>query len=75
MNVVLEVRGCSYKDFMNCKLSNFKSIEGAVGLARWFEKTESTFLSSSCAKVYKVKHATSILLAMLYHGGMLLLNH
>ncbi|GJV93257.1 putative reverse transcriptase domain-containing protein [Tanacetum coccineum] len=31
---------CRYKEFMICKPINFKGSEGAVGLIRWFERTE-----------------------------------
>ncbi|GJT55060.1 reverse transcriptase domain-containing protein [Tanacetum coccineum] len=34
---------CSYKEFMSCQPINFKGTEGAVGLIRWFERTESVF--------------------------------
>ncbi|GJX04869.1 hypothetical protein Tco_0190785 [Tanacetum coccineum] len=34
------------------------STEGAVGLIRWFERTESLFSRSNCTKDYKVKFAT-----------------
>ncbi|GKF10990.1 hypothetical protein Tco_0048916 [Tanacetum coccineum] len=34
-------RKCSYKEFMNCQPFNFKGTEGAIGLIRWFERTES----------------------------------
>ncbi|GJS01347.1 reverse transcriptase domain-containing protein [Tanacetum coccineum] len=34
-------RNCSYKEFMSCQPFNFKGTEGAVGLIRWFERTES----------------------------------
>ncbi|GJU05557.1 hypothetical protein Tco_1121987 [Tanacetum coccineum] len=34
-------RKCSYKEFMSCQPFNFKGTEGAVGLIRWFERTES----------------------------------
>ncbi|GJZ59071.1 putative reverse transcriptase domain-containing protein [Tanacetum coccineum] len=32
----------TYKDFLNCQPRNFSGTEGVVGLARWFEKIEST---------------------------------
>ncbi|GJX74731.1 reverse transcriptase domain-containing protein [Tanacetum coccineum] len=32
---------CSYKEFMNYHPFNFKGTKGAVGLIRWFERTES----------------------------------
>ncbi|GKC67406.1 putative reverse transcriptase domain-containing protein [Tanacetum coccineum] len=31
----------SYKEFMSCQPFNFKGTEGAVGLIRWYEQTES----------------------------------
>ncbi|GKC80773.1 reverse transcriptase domain-containing protein [Tanacetum coccineum] len=62
MNAVPEVRGCSYKEFMSCQPTNFKGTEGAVGLTRWFERSESVFLISKCAENDKVKYATSTLL-------------
>ncbi|GJS29335.1 hypothetical protein Tco_0489955 [Tanacetum coccineum] len=39
-------RKCSYKEFMSCQPFNFKGIEGAVGLIRWFERTKSVFSRS-----------------------------
>ncbi|GKG45572.1 hypothetical protein Tco_0498018, partial [Tanacetum coccineum] len=42
-NVAPEVRGCSYKTFLNCRSLNFSGTEGAVGLSRWFKKLESVF--------------------------------
>ncbi|KAK9064954.1 hypothetical protein SSX86_016337 [Deinandra increscens subsp. villosa] len=54
-------RECSYKDFMNCKPSNFKGSEGAVGLVRWFEKMESVFRISNCPEQYMVKYSTCAL--------------
>ncbi|GJY45984.1 reverse transcriptase domain-containing protein [Tanacetum coccineum] len=50
-------RGCTYKEFMNCQPHNFKGTEGAVGLARWFEKMESVFHISNCAIECHVKQA------------------
>ncbi|GJV04038.1 putative reverse transcriptase domain-containing protein [Tanacetum coccineum] len=54
-------RKCSYKEFMSCQPFNFKGTEGAVGLIRWFERTESVFLYSNCTEDCKVKFATSTL--------------
>ncbi|GJY98609.1 hypothetical protein Tco_0516039 [Tanacetum coccineum] len=39
-------RQCSYKEFMSCQPFNFKGSEGAGGLIRWFEQTESVFSHS-----------------------------
>ncbi|GJS25444.1 putative reverse transcriptase domain-containing protein [Tanacetum coccineum] len=33
----LAARECTYKEFLNCQLFNFKGIEGAIRLARWNE--------------------------------------
>ncbi|GKA82827.1 putative reverse transcriptase domain-containing protein, partial [Tanacetum coccineum] len=52
---------CSYKEFMSCQPFNFKGSEGAIGLIRWFERTESVFSHSNCTKDYKVKFVTGTL--------------
>ncbi|GJW44010.1 reverse transcriptase domain-containing protein [Tanacetum coccineum] len=54
-------RKCSYKESMNCQPFNLKGMEGAVGLIRWFERTESVFLRSNCTEDCKVKFATGTL--------------
>nr|GFA52742.1 hypothetical protein [Tanacetum cinerariifolium] len=54
-------RECSFAGFMKCGPTQFHRTEGAVGLVRWFEKMENTFKISECAKVRKVKFATSTL--------------
>ncbi|GJY17141.1 reverse transcriptase domain-containing protein [Tanacetum coccineum] len=54
-------RKCSYKEFMSCQPFNFKGTEGAVGLIRWFEQTESVFLCSNYTEDCKVKFATGTL--------------
>ncbi|GJZ69247.1 reverse transcriptase domain-containing protein [Tanacetum coccineum] len=54
-------RKCSYKEFMSCQPINFKGTEGAVGLIRWFERTESMFSCSNCTEDCKVKFATGTL--------------
>ncbi|GJV18489.1 hypothetical protein Tco_1367509 [Tanacetum coccineum] len=56
-----KTRKCSYKEFMSCQPFNFKGTEGAVGLIRWFERTESVFARSNCTKDCKVKFATGTL--------------
>ncbi|GJV42284.1 reverse transcriptase domain-containing protein [Tanacetum coccineum] len=55
------VRKCSYKEFMSCQPINFKGSEGAVGLIRWFERTESVFSHSNYTEDCKVKFATGTL--------------
>ncbi|GJX19630.1 hypothetical protein Tco_0222307 [Tanacetum coccineum] len=47
-------RKCSYKEFMSCQPFNFKGTKGTVSLIRWFERTESVFLSSNCTENYKL---------------------
>ncbi|GJY84418.1 reverse transcriptase domain-containing protein [Tanacetum coccineum] len=54
-------RKCSYKEFMSYQPFNFKGTEGTVGLIRWFERTESVFLYSSCTEDCKVKFSTGTL--------------
>ncbi|GJY51391.1 hypothetical protein Tco_0442238, partial [Tanacetum coccineum] len=51
----------NYKGFMNCQPSYFNGTEGAVGLIRWFERTESVFSRSYCAEENKVTFATGTL--------------
>ncbi|GJZ80437.1 reverse transcriptase domain-containing protein [Tanacetum coccineum] len=45
----------------SCQPFNFKGSEGAVGLIRWFERTESVFSRSNCTEDCKVKFATGTL--------------
>ncbi|GJZ68110.1 reverse transcriptase domain-containing protein [Tanacetum coccineum] len=54
-------RKCSYKEFMSCQPFNFKGMKGAVGLIRWFERTESVFFRINCTDDSKVKFATGTL--------------
>nr|GEW41017.1 reverse transcriptase domain-containing protein [Tanacetum cinerariifolium] len=51
----------SYKEFMSCQPFNFKGSEGAIGLIRWFERTESLFSRSNCTEDCKVKFTTGTL--------------
>ncbi|GKA92037.1 reverse transcriptase domain-containing protein [Tanacetum coccineum] len=57
----LVARKCSYKEFMSCQPINFKGTKGAVGLIRWFERTESVFSRSNYTEDCKVKFATGTL--------------
>nr|GEX25401.1 putative reverse transcriptase domain, ribonuclease H-like domain, aspartic peptidase domain protein [Tanacetum cinerariifolium] len=43
-------RKYSYKEFMSFQPFNFKGSEGAIGLIRWFERTESMFCRSNCTE-------------------------
>ncbi|GJV74720.1 reverse transcriptase domain-containing protein [Tanacetum coccineum] len=54
-------RECTYKEFMSCQPFYFNGTEGAVGLIRWFERTESLFSRSNCTEDCKVKFATGTL--------------
>ncbi|GKB54279.1 putative reverse transcriptase domain-containing protein [Tanacetum coccineum] len=55
------VRECTFAGFMKCNPTVFRGIEGAVELRRWFEKTESVFGISECAKGKKVRFAAATL--------------
>ncbi|GJT21171.1 reverse transcriptase domain-containing protein [Tanacetum coccineum] len=51
----------NYKEFISCQPFYFNGMEGAVGLIRWFERTESVFSRSRCAEENKVTFATGTL--------------
>nr|GEX10703.1 hypothetical protein [Tanacetum cinerariifolium] len=53
----VDVQGCSYKTFMNCKPHSFNGTEGVVGLKRWFEKIKQVFEIYKCTEDDKVKFA------------------
>ncbi|GJT60183.1 reverse transcriptase domain-containing protein [Tanacetum coccineum] len=40
----------NYKEFISCQPFCFNGTEGAVGLIRWFERTESVFSRSRCGE-------------------------
>ncbi|GKA83504.1 hypothetical protein Tco_0805099 [Tanacetum coccineum] len=50
----------NYKEFVSCQPFYFNGTEGAVGLIRWFERTESVFSRSHCAEENKVTYATEV---------------
>ncbi|GJW03789.1 reverse transcriptase domain-containing protein [Tanacetum coccineum] len=52
------VKTGNYKEFISCQPFYFNGTEGAVGLIRWFERTESVFSRSRCAEENKVTFAT-----------------
>ncbi|GJW85358.1 reverse transcriptase domain-containing protein [Tanacetum coccineum] len=56
----IEKRG-NYKEFISCQPFYFNGTEGAVGLIRWFEWSESVFSCSNCAEENKVTFATGTL--------------
>ncbi|GJS68290.1 hypothetical protein Tco_0682855 [Tanacetum coccineum] len=43
----------NYKEFISCQTFYFNGTEGAVDLIRWFERTESVFSRSNCARKTK----------------------
>nr|GEZ34777.1 reverse transcriptase domain-containing protein [Tanacetum cinerariifolium] len=51
----------NYQEFVSCQPFYFNGMKGAVGLIRWFERTESVFSRSNCAKENKVTFATCTL--------------
>ncbi|GJW46592.1 reverse transcriptase domain-containing protein [Tanacetum coccineum] len=55
------VKTGNYKEFISCQPFYFNGTEGAVGLIRWFERTESVFSRSRCAEENKVTFATGTL--------------
>ncbi|GJZ90025.1 hypothetical protein Tco_0661952 [Tanacetum coccineum] len=54
-------RKTPYEKFMSFQPFYFNGTEGAIGLIRWFERTESVFSHSNCAKKNKVKFAINTL--------------
>ncbi|GJV18342.1 reverse transcriptase domain-containing protein [Tanacetum coccineum] len=68
-------RECTYKEFMSCQPFYFNGTEGAVGLIRWFERTESLFSRSNCTEDCKVKFATVLSPRMPCPGGIPMPNH
>ncbi|GJT05441.1 reverse transcriptase domain-containing protein [Tanacetum coccineum] len=51
----------NYKEFISCQPFYFNGTEGATGLIRWFERTESVFSRSNCAKENRVTFSTGTL--------------
>ncbi|GKB84606.1 reverse transcriptase domain-containing protein [Tanacetum coccineum] len=51
----------NYKEFISCQPFYFNGREGAVGLIRWFERTELVFSRSKCAEENKVTFTTGTL--------------
>nr|GFA97286.1 putative reverse transcriptase domain-containing protein [Tanacetum cinerariifolium] len=52
-NVALVARECTFADFIKCSPITFHGNEGAVGLIRCIEKTETVFTVSKCTKANK----------------------
>ncbi|GJW29964.1 putative reverse transcriptase domain-containing protein [Tanacetum coccineum] len=55
------VKTGNYKEFISCQPFYFNGTKGAVGLIRWFERTELVFSRSRCAEENKVTFATGTL--------------
>ncbi|GJZ56338.1 reverse transcriptase domain-containing protein [Tanacetum coccineum] len=51
----------NYKEFISCQPFYFNGTEGATGLIRWFERTESVFSHSNCSEENRVTFATGTL--------------
>ncbi|GJX47436.1 reverse transcriptase domain-containing protein [Tanacetum coccineum] len=51
----------NYKEFISCQPFYFNGTKEAIGLIRWFERTESIFSRSNCAKENRVTFATGTL--------------
>ncbi|GJT37802.1 reverse transcriptase domain-containing protein [Tanacetum coccineum] len=51
----------NYKEFISYQPFYFNGMEGAVGLIRWFERTELVFSRSKCAEENKVTFVTGTL--------------
>ncbi|GJR22711.1 hypothetical protein Tco_0971238 [Tanacetum coccineum] len=51
----------NYKEFISCQPFYFNGTEGALGLFRWFKRTESVFSQSKCTEENKVTFATGTL--------------
>ncbi|GKD03937.1 hypothetical protein Tco_1178911 [Tanacetum coccineum] len=54
-------RKCAYEKFMSCQNFYFNGTKGAIGLIRWFERTELIFSRSNYAEKNKVKFVISTL--------------
>ena len=55
-------KGCTYKEFLACKLRDFDGKGDVLALTRWVEKMESIIDISNCADNQRVKYATSSLI-------------
>ncbi|GJV39541.1 hypothetical protein Tco_1417981 [Tanacetum coccineum] len=58
-------KGKTNQEFISCQPFYFNGPEGAIGLIRWFERTESVFSRSRCAEENKVTFAIGTLTACL----------
>nr|GEW23023.1 reverse transcriptase domain-containing protein [Tanacetum cinerariifolium] len=51
----------NYKEFISCQPFYFNGTEGAVGLIRWFKRTESVFSHNKCVEEDRVTFSTGTL--------------
>nr|GEZ08740.1 putative reverse transcriptase domain-containing protein [Tanacetum cinerariifolium] len=54
------VRKCSYKEFMSCQPFNFKGLEVAIGLIRWFERLNQCFLIVTAPKTTRFQELATL---------------
>ncbi|KAJ0527131.1 putative nucleotidyltransferase, Ribonuclease H [Helianthus annuus] len=52
--------GCTFKEFLACKPTEFAGNEGATASLRWLEKTEAVIAISKCAKNDQVMYASNL---------------
>ncbi|MFS7902629.1 putative retrotransposon gag domain-containing protein [Helianthus anomalus] len=52
--------GCTYKEFLACKPTEFAGNEGATAILRWVEKTEAVIAISKCAEEDQVMYASNL---------------
>nr|GEY46695.1 reverse transcriptase domain-containing protein [Tanacetum cinerariifolium] len=60
-HLISDAKRGNYKEFISCEPFYFNGTKGAVGLIRWFERTESVFSCSKCTEEDKVTFATGTL--------------
>ena len=58
--------GCSYKQFVACKPSEFDGSKGPISVVRWLNETEGVLSICECAEENKVKYS-----AQLFKGAAL----
>ncbi|XP_022030448.1 uncharacterized protein LOC110931359 [Helianthus annuus] len=52
--------GCTYKQFLDCKLLNFDGAGGAVAFVRWVKKTDSVLRMSKCLPEQRVTYISRL---------------
>ncbi|GJR55201.1 hypothetical protein Tco_1405722 [Tanacetum coccineum] len=64
------VKTGNYKEFISCQPFYFNGTEGAVGLIRWFERTESVFSHAMCRRKQSYNLLRAVLNDDALSGGM-----